>query len=447
MVNLLWTTTCLLLSCSTAVTASALPDPLADADDRSPRPKARIPPPLSVGDYALQKVLSDAEDIFGYYDYPPDPKKKSRINMSRCEWMSNLPDDAPLHQLNIPGAHASATWSYTNTTTHHSILPTSHIQCQTSSLIDSLNAGIRFFDLTFGINPLTGKSLLLYHNAALLSYHATLESVLFGFYTWLSAHPSEALFLSLQYFHPHQISSALNINPPHQSKIDQLIYNLITSRPAKRYIHQSKTLPLSLGSCRGKIILLRRFDLPHITTNSHLPGIHLSPLHYPPFTSSQSPFTLTYGSRYNKHHQHQTLHISDWHDLSSSSSPLRSPESHISAKLTVVASHLSQAAKGHGPEAVKSDNELWITFASGQNILNKPVPITPELLALGSEDTTTTKAGVNKGVCKILRQLKNKRLGIVVVDFWEGEHGDLIGAILGDWGNNGRYGGREGEYC
>ncbi|KAK0674209.1 PLC-like phosphodiesterase [Cercophora samala] len=482
MVNLCFTTS-LLLSLSTVATSLSLPDhpsDTADLESRPPRPKARIPPPLSVGDYALQKALYDAEEIFGYYSYPPDPKKDTRINMNRCEWMSKLPDTAPLHQLNIPGTHASATWSLSdssnlsssfpyNSDKANNLPPTSHYQCQTSPLIDSLNAGIRFFDLSFGID-LTGKKLVFWHEKALLSETATVENVMFGFYTWLEQHPSEVIFLSLKYEAPNPTP----LIP--QPQIDSQIYTLLTTRPARRYIHQSKTLPPSLGHVRGKIILLRRFNLPHVTTHSHLPGIHLPPHHYPP-ANSQSPSSLTYGSRYDK----QTLHISDWSSLSSSLSG-ESPLDHIKAKLLVIESHFFSASKGvtgqdyngdydlkahhkspkggskrssssigwSGPQAVKTDGELWITFTSGEN---NAEGVTPEVLALGSEDTEDSEGyrmGVNKGLCKLLRRYRGKRLGIIVVDFWEGEHGDLIGAILGDWGSNGRYnrpGGRGEEYC
>ncbi|KAK0732827.1 PLC-like phosphodiesterase [Apiosordaria backusii] len=482
MVNLLSVTVSLLLGYSTAVAAfNALPGSSSgDAvDARPPRPKARIPPPLSVGDYALQKDLYDAEDIFGYYSYPPDAKTNSRINMNRCEWMAKLPDDAPIHQLNIPGTHASATWNFDNDTRfaspYHSGKANnvkddaSHYQCQTASIIDSLNAGIRFFDLSFGVDITGKKKLVFWHGKALLSETATVESVMFGFYAWLQQHGSEVVFVSLRYEHSHEASLILP-----QSEIDQLIYNLITSRPARRYIHQSKTLPYYLGDCRGKIILLRRFDLLHVTTHSHLPGIHLSPHHYPPNPNSKESFSITYGSRYDK----QQLHISDWHDLSSLRGSF--PNDYIEQKLLVVEEHLRKAAEGvvgegyngdysykyksaavkkgkrevgvglgwYGREVVRSDGELWVTFASGEDSGNELV-VTPEVLALGSEDTEDgegDRRGVNKGLCKILRRLRGRRLGIIVVDFWKGEHGDLVGAILGDWGGvYGRYGGRGEE--
>ncbi|KAK4175620.1 PLC-like phosphodiesterase, partial [Triangularia setosa] len=402
----------------------------------------------SVGDYALQKVLYDAEGIFGYYPHPPNFTTNSRTNMNRCEWMSKLPDTVPLHQLNIPGTHASTTWFFNNEThltspynskKANNLPPASLYQCQTSSIIHSLNAGIRFFDLSFSIDT-TGKNLVFQHGNALLSETATVETVMFGFYAWLEQHPSEALFISLKYGpYPHE--------PPltPQSSIDKLIYTLLTSRPARRFIYQPKTLPYSLGDCRGKIILLRRFDLllPHFD----LPGIHLSPRHYPPCHSKQ-PFSLTYGGRYDKHQRQ--LHISDWHDLSSSLSG-QPPTSYIKEKLLVVDSHLELASKGYsgeesgggkqqgtshddGPEVVNPDDgELWITFTSGESNLDG---VTPEILALGSEDTKDSEGhrfGVNKGLCKLLRtRYRGKRLGVIVVDFWDGEHGDdLVGAILG----------------
>ncbi|KAJ5475201.1 hypothetical protein N7539_008267 [Penicillium diatomitis] len=72
------------------------------------------------------------------------------------------------------------------------------LRCQQLPLIDMLNMGIRVFDLRYAFDP-TNTSIIFYHSQGLLSETASLDNVLFGFYRWLDDHPSEALFLSLQY--------------------------------------------------------------------------------------------------------------------------------------------------------------------------------------------------------------------------------------------------------
>lgn len=78
---------------------------------------------------------------------------------------------------------------------------------------------------------------------------------MFGFYRWLDDHPSETLLLSFQYEGKKIVQNV-------DSKDVQLqLYDALTSAAAQRYISQDRDALGTLGNARGKIILLRRFDL------------------------------------------------------------------------------------------------------------------------------------------------------------------------------------------
>lgn len=59
---------------------------------------------------------------------------------------------------------------------------------------------------------------------ALLSDTAQLEDIFWGFYKWLDAHPTEALFVSLKVD-----------NGPNDANLQQAVYGLLTSAQGKKY--------------------------------------------------------------------------------------------------------------------------------------------------------------------------------------------------------------------
>ncbi|EGO58218.1 hypothetical protein NEUTE1DRAFT_63869 [Neurospora tetrasperma FGSC 2508] len=104
----------------------------------------------SVADLALQKILGDGRQIFGTF---PSSFNKSAASKRRAQWMTPLPDSLPLTRLRaIPGTHDSATWNFTTETrnsipSNPSYLPAEWFRCQKKSILESLEAGVRFFDL------------------------------------------------------------------------------------------------------------------------------------------------------------------------------------------------------------------------------------------------------------------------------------------------------------
>jgi 1-phosphatidylinositol phosphodiesterase len=66
---------------------------------------------------------------------------------------------------------------------------------------------------------------------------------------------------------------------PIDAAVELAIYDLLTSPAAKQYILQTKNELGTLGESRGKINLLRRFDLYNLSSSyeDSIPGLHFSP--------------------------------------------------------------------------------------------------------------------------------------------------------------------------
>ncbi|KAK3495117.1 PLC-like phosphodiesterase [Neurospora hispaniola] len=430
----------------------------------------------SVADLALQKILGDGRQIFGTF---PSSFNKSAASKRRAQWMTPLPDSLPLTRLRaIPGTHDSATWNFTTETrnsipSNPSYLPAEWFRCQKKSILESLEAGVRFFDLRYAaLDTGTGGSgkgggqgtrLVFWHKMALLSEVATVEDVLFGFYKWLEERGAgEVVMISLQYEHPTRSHAS---NTP---QVQRLLHSLLTTPAARRFIYPSHSLPPTLGDARGKIVLLKRFDLPDLPLDQQLavPGLNFSPSLWP---ENNRGFELVYNQLdvgdgdqskgvEEEKRRNETAYIEDYFEPNDLPSGMNgSVTENVMAKWEAVEGHLRAAAAagaaasgpGAGLGARGEDDEddgLWITFTSGEHVLNEP-NITPEVMALGPEEQRqgvpkvtgggTVKGGVNEKLLALLKDdgpdgLKGKRLGVVVMDFWEMEgEGDLIGALLG----------------
>ena len=120
-----------------------------------------------------------------------------------------------------------------------------------------------------------------------------------------------------------------------------------------------------------------------------------------------------------------TAYIEDYYepdDLGDNSSAA----DNIAAKVNATVSHLDLAAS----EALDDGGSLFITFASAEHNTAMPVAVTPRVMALGIDNSSTPLGGVNQQISPAIKSLEGRRLGIVVVDFWD-EPRDLIGSILG----------------
>ncbi|KAI0847880.1 PLC-like phosphodiesterase [Daldinia vernicosa] len=369
----------------------------------------------TLGQLALHKVLQDSREVFGV---------ESDNNSSRpyANWMSSVPDATPLAHLNIPGTHDAATWNYSQATQDALAYatrcdggagpaPAQVYRTQRYGAAAALDAGVRFFDLRFAFDPLD-RDLVFWHGAALLSARATVDDVLFAFYAWLEAHPGEAVLLSFQY------EGGTKEGAGFDGAVRDRLRGVLGSDAARRYIRQDSGRLGTVGESRGKIVLVRRFDMGGDGAEDEvLPGLHLGPGQW--LDNDRRGFELVYNRTSN-----ETAYVEDYYEPSDLGANSTVAEN-IQAKMDAVKTHLEKAAAAAGDAA----DSLFITFASGENDANVP-HVFPQTMALGNGTEVTPDGGVNHQLVKLLGEMRGSRLGVVVLDFFD-EPAELVGLVLG----------------
>ena len=149
------------------------------------------------------------------------------------DWMSKISDNVLISSLNIPGTHNSGAL--------YEPLPRT-AKCQSLTLAQQLEAGVRFFDIRcrhqndrFGI----------YHGP--ISQKLTFDTVLGTMRGFLKKNPSECIVLSIK--EEHRSSRTTRSFP-------DTLHSYIKKNP--RFWCIKKNIP-KLSEVRGKLILLRRF--------------------------------------------------------------------------------------------------------------------------------------------------------------------------------------------
>lgn len=365
---------------------------------------------LPLAQLALQKVLSDASPIFGA------EVKSGHSSATTSRWMRHYPDSTKLVHMNLPGTHDSSTWNYSQATQdalRHvtdlggaDVLPSQYFRCQSLSFLDMLEAGIRVFDLRFAFDA-TNSTLVFYHSQALQSETATVDDVLFAFYHWLDRHPSEAVLLSFNY------EGSTKPYASNNADVQLAIFNTLTSDAARQYFVQTKGELGTLGQARGKITLLRRFNMDQLpeSYSDALPGLFLSP---DGWIDNDPAISLVYNAEKNL-----TAYIEDYYGLDS---PIGSGAAlNIRWKYNATTAHLTAAATQH------PDSLFW-SFASSEYDTDSPAE-TPEIMALGNGTEYTPLGGVNQQLVPFLKGMKGKRVGIVMFDFFQ-TPSDLVQTFL-----------------
>ena len=344
----------------------------------------------------MDKVRHEASPIFGR------PLEEHHARTGLSAWMSSYPDDTKVVHMNIPGAHDAATWNYTRQTQDAlknvtelaklEVPPPEWLRCQEKSISEMLEAGIRAFDLRFD-QDVSQEQLVFWHGTALLSQTATVDDVMFAFYEWLDEHPTEVLFLSWMREGSHVNAAA----------VQQRIYNALTSSAARQYISPVRGELGTLGEMRGKIILLRRFDLDLLQEihESTIPGIHLSPKLW---QDNAASIKIAYNNDRVNGDGEGAAYIEDYYGPETS--PSSSLQENIAIKFDAVQSHLDAAASDDHP------NGFCWGFASGKNVRHDTA-VTPALVARGCEDVD----GVNRRLLEYFGDKQGKRFGIVMFDF------------------------------
>jgi 1-phosphatidylinositol phosphodiesterase len=324
--------------------------------------------------------------------------------------MKSYHDATLLVHMNLPGTHDAATWNYSRSTQsslHYisglaKLHPSNaaNYRCQTRSLADMLAAGIRVFDLRYAFD-VTRTALVFWHGNALQSETATVDDVLFSFYAWLQSHPSEAIFLSFQ----HE-------GGKNDAETQWLLHAALQSPAARQFVSQDRGRLTTLGEARGQITLLRRFDLDQLDPSYErsMPGLHFPPSKW---TVNGANISLTYNESTG-----ETAYIQDYYN------PVTPHGSNASMnirwKLNATEAHMRRAAtSNHG--------SLFWHFASSTKTSNDP-PDTPVIQALGN-GSLTPDGGVNQQLIGFMQEMRGKRLGITMFDFYD-EPEELLSTYL-----------------
>lgn len=145
------------------------------------------------------------------------------------QWMLYLPDNLYVTDLSIPGTHDAAT----------STLSPLGFQCQSKTIAEQLDLGVRFFDLR------PGTGLKIYHGTG--NTGVAFDDAIAALSTFMESNTSEACFAVMQNETGWEEWAA---------EMGQYLHHTSTFRD--RFIAYRPDL--TLGECRGKIMILSRND-------------------------------------------------------------------------------------------------------------------------------------------------------------------------------------------
>ncbi|KAH6651046.1 PLC-like phosphodiesterase [Chaetomium tenue] len=347
-----------------------------------------------------------------------------------ASWMSTLDDTLPLSALSIPGTH--------NSPTCHVALPS--VRCQAVPVLDQLHSGVRFLDVrvscpvytppppppsSSGNDTTTTSSpnhhtpipeLSLVHSAFPISltgpkYLSTLLSTLHSF---LEAHPSETILLSLKREGTGRGSDADLAQILHTYYINNHHQN------TPRW-YTSPHLP-TLAQARGRIVLIRRFRLPPNTPASGWGG---------GIDGSVWPDNVADGTCGSG-----TIRIQDYYGISHGGEirqKVRFAQEGLQRAAAATAAVAAAAAVQGGVRDPGPAAPLYINFLSASNFFNAScwpdriaVKINPSMI----EYLCMGHGAPGKGPAEL--EIGDAATGIVVTD-WVGHHGDwdLVRCIVG----------------
>jgi 1-phosphatidylinositol phosphodiesterase len=167
-------------------------------------------------------------------------------------WMRELKDEIPLSALSIPGTHNSATCH---------VAPPS-VRCQSVSPKEQLENGVRFFDVR--LQPqypedASKDDLIIVHGAfpISLSGNKYFKELIRDVEDFLNRNPSETLIISLK---REGTGNATD------EQLSRIIYDHY-AKPGSRWFTEPR-VP-KLGEVRGKIILVRRYNIGEHLKKAH----------------------------------------------------------------------------------------------------------------------------------------------------------------------------------
>jgi hypothetical protein len=170
-----------------------------------------------------------------------------------ANWMKDISSDKRLDQIRIPGTHDSATagvWAFTDMA-----------RCQSNSLSQQLQDGIRYFDIRVDgrKSGLYGKYTVITHGGIICwnsdATPMTLDDVNRICTSFLAAHPTETILISVKW---ESLSNKDTDDWGFKTYVPTHIWNSSTYKN-KWYV--GKDIP-KLGDVRGKMVLLRDSGIP-----------------------------------------------------------------------------------------------------------------------------------------------------------------------------------------
>ncbi|KAM0353547.1 hypothetical protein ACHAPU_001559 [Fusarium lateritium] len=199
-------------------------------DIPSPSSKSSVMKNLDSGKHDLTVVYTPNGAFLAIFS-------SARLN----RWMEELHDDWPLTLLSIPGTH--------NSPTCYTALPS--VRCQAVDIPDQLRNGVRFLDIRVSVSH-NDDRLALVHSVFPISMTGTryFKEMLDDIYKFLDENPSETIIMSIKR------EGTGRGNDGHLGKY--LKHSYVDKRRSRWWTEPK--IP-TLGGARGRIIIVRRFNL------------------------------------------------------------------------------------------------------------------------------------------------------------------------------------------
>lgn len=170
------------------------------------------------------------------YNELTTPSPQSSITaaaISPTNWMQSLPNNSLLSQLSVPGSHdAGARYEPVSGTA----------KCQSLTIADQLNAGIRFLDIRCRH---IGNAFAIHHGS--IYQNLNFDDVLNACFSFLASNPGECIIMSVKE----------EYDPSNNTRSFEQTFDAYTQKNLSKW-YLGAAIP-ALGSVRGKIVLLRRF--------------------------------------------------------------------------------------------------------------------------------------------------------------------------------------------
>ncbi|KAK9475141.1 PLC-like phosphodiesterase [Dipodascopsis tothii] len=285
-------------------------------------------------------------------------------------WMAAIPDTVSLGQLSLAGTH--------NSSAYRTSYPS--VRCQNVNVTVQLAHGVRFLDLRLARSylPLSRSSLQVVHGAfpVAASHSVSLDKELARVYAFLRSHPSETVIVSLKGEGPYGWR---------EHDLAQLLARHYLDPAADRWFREPR-IP-ALGECRGRAVLLRRFDAP--------PALH-----------ARSGFPATdwpYNTAGEPAGGPSLLCVQDYCEVNT--------PAHVQRKIEYVVAHIDRAGAHAGPDA------YFLNFTTGANFWN--MRCWPRDIAASISPAIKARMEATPGRC-----------GILVMDFADQDDWWLVRNIV-----------------